>query len=141
VVRPGGQARPDRLGQDGPVTWWRQASTSARVLAVFAATMFVGSMLVTGVYGYLLAPPKKVLVVTLVQNAGQPARAELKADCGTLPGVRVVPDQGNPDPTVQGRFPVRFDIGQATAREESALEACITEHGTLVRGYVSEGDR
>ena len=48
---------------------------------------------------------------------------------------------GNRDPEIQGRFPVRFDIGRATVQEESALEACINRHDTTVRGFLSEGDR
>ena len=109
------------------------------LLAVFGALMLF-SMLVTGVFGFLLAPPKKVLVVTLQQGVGEGARQQLKDDCGGLPGVVQVADQGNPDPRVQGRFPVRFDIGRSTSQQEAALEACIGRHRT-VRGFVSEGDQ
>jgi hypothetical protein len=98
------------------------------------------SMLLTGIFGFLLAPPEKVLVVTLQQDADQSDREQLKADCGRLPGVTVVADKGNRDPEVQGRFPVRFDIGEATVQEEAALERCINAHKT-VRGFISEGDR
>lgn len=115
-------------------------STRAKVLIALGGTIVLLGMLVTAVFNYLLAPPQKVLVVTMKPGAGEQARAALKADCGGLPGVTVVRDKGNRDPHVQGRFPVRFDIGGATAREEAALEACINGHDT-VRGFLSEGDR
>jgi hypothetical protein len=42
---------------------------------------------------------------------------------------------------VQGRFPVRFDIGDTTPRQEAALETCIGRHDSIVRGLLTEGDR
>lgn len=118
----------------------RPASTRTKVLLIVGGLLFLASMLVTGIFGFLLAPPDKVLVVTMQPDAGQSAREQLKADCGRLPGVKVVADQGNPNPDIQGRFPVRFDIGEATVQEEAALETCINRHET-VRGFISEGDR
>lgn len=123
------------------MTWWRSARARSRVLVVLAGVLVLGSMLVTGVFDFLLAPPDKILVVTMTQEAGQSAREALRADCGRLPGVGAVADKGNPDPRVQGRFPVRFDIGRADAQQESALYACINGHPSTVRGYVTEGDR
>lgn len=114
--------------------------TRTRVLLAAFAVLTVASMVVTGVFGFLLKPPDKVLVVTMVQYAGEPARDQLKSACGSLAGVRVVRDTGNPDPRIQGRFPVRFDIGRATGAQEAALEACINAHGTKVRGFADEGD-
>jgi hypothetical protein len=114
-------------------------STRAKALIAIGGVLLLVSMLVTGIFGFLLAPPNKVLVVTLVPSAGQAERELLKADCGRLPGVEVVADKGNPDPHVQGRFPVRFDIGRATAPQEAALETCINRHA-FVRGFVDEGD-
>lgn len=110
------------------------------MLIALAGVLVLGSMLATGVFSFLLAPARKVLVVTLVQGAGEPARSRLKAECGRLPGVAVVRDQGDPDPSVQGRFPVRFDLRSTTAPQEAALEQCINAHGADVRGFVSEGD-
>ena len=98
-------------------------------------------MLITGVFNYLLAGDPRVLVVTMKQGAGQAAREELKRDCGSLPGISVVADRGNPDPDIQGRFPVRFNIADTTSQEEAALETCINEHSDTVRGLLSEGDR
>lgn len=116
-------------------------STRAKVLIAVGGVLMVGSILVTGIFGFLLAPPHKVLVVTMEPGAGERGREQLKADCGGLPGVKVVADKGNPNPDIQGRFPVRFDIGEATVQEEAALEACINRHDRTVRGYLSEGDR
>jgi hypothetical protein len=119
----------------------RPLSTRTKVLLVVGGLLVLGSMLITGIFGFLLAPPNKVLVVTMEPAAGEKAREQLKADCGGLPGVRVVADQGNPNPDIQGRFPVRFDIGRATVQEEAALEACVNRHDKTVRGFLSEGDR
>lgn len=116
-------------------------STRSKVLVGVGGVLVLVSMLVTGIFGFLLAPPNKVLVVTMQPGFGEAAREQLKADCGGLPGVTVVADQGNPNPDVQGRFPVRFAIGTATLHEEAALEACINRHGKTVRGFLSEGDR
>ena len=119
----------------------RPMSTRTKVLLVIGGLILLFSMLVTAVFGFLLAPAKKVLVVTMEQDAGQAAREQLKQDCGGLPGVMLVADKGNPDPHIQGRFPVRFDIGEATAQEEAALEACVNQHDRTVRGFLTEGDR
>lgn len=116
-------------------------STRTKVLIAVAGVIVLLSMLITGVFGFLLAPPKKVIVVTLTTDAGQPQRQLLKDDCGHLPGVRTVADAGNPSPHVQGRFPVRFDIGRASQQQEAALEVCINRHSDIVRGFISEGDR
>jgi hypothetical protein len=114
-------------------------STRAKVLIAVGGSIVLLSMLITGIFGFLLAPPQKVLVVTMSQNAGQPDRLELKHDCGQLPGVKLVADKGKS--SVQGRFPVRFDIGDATQQQEAALEACINQHSDTVRGFLTEGDR
>ncbi len=56
----------------------------------------------------LLSPDKRVLVVRgMAQDAVQAERLALTAACGSLLDVKVVADQGNPSPEVQGRFPVR----------------------------------
>ena len=119
----------------------RPMSTRTKVLLVIGGLLMSGSIIVTGIFGFLLAPPHKVLVVTMEPDAGEQGREQLKADCGGLPGVEVVADKGNSNPEIQGRFPVRFDIGEATVQEESALEACINRHDETVRGFLSEGDR
>jgi len=114
--------------------------TNTLLITLFGVLM-VSSIVLTGIFNHLLAPDPRVLVVTLQQNAGEPARDLLKRDCGSLPGVSVVRDAGNPDPAIQGRFPVRFKIGGATPAEEAALETCLNQHQTLIRGLLTEGDR
>lgn len=114
--------------------------TTTVLIAVFGVLM-ASAIVVTGVFNHLLAGDPRVLVVTMKQGAGQPAREILKRDCGSLPGVSVVPDQGNPNPDVQGRFPVRFTIAGTTPAQEAALETCIDQHASLVRGLLTEGDR
>ncbi|MCU1672294.1 MAG: hypothetical protein JWN77_407 [Frankiales bacterium] len=114
--------------------------TNTLLIVLFAA-LCLAAMLVTGVFNYLLAGDPRVLVVTMKQNAGQQARVDLKRDCGSLPGVTVVADQGDPDPRKQGRFPVRFKIGGATPQQEAALEECVNRHTDTVRGQLTEGDR
>ena len=108
------------------------------LVSVFAAIALFG-MLIAAVSNHLLAPANKTLVVTMEQTAVQTDREQLKTDCGSLPGVVLVADRGNPNPRIQGRFPVRFDIGKATAQQEAALETCINNHDT-VRGFLAEGD-
>jgi hypothetical protein len=112
-----------------------------RLLITLFAVLCFSAIVVTGVFLHLLAPDPRVLVVTLSQDADQDDRVQLKQDCGSLPGVSVVPDQGNRDPRIQGRFPVRFKIGETTPAQEAALEKCISEHGEMVRGLLTEGDR
>lgn len=116
-------------------------STRAKVLVAIGGTLALLSIVVTGVFTYLLAPPERVLVVIMAQDADQADRVELKQHCGGLPAVRVVADRGNPDSSVQGRFPVRFDIAATTPAQESALAACIDLHSDTVRGFLTEGDR
>lgn len=113
--------------------------TRSKVLLGIGGGLLLLSMLITG-FNILLSPAKKVLVVTMSQDAVQADRVALKAACGDLAGVVVVKDIGNPSSSVQGRFAVRFDIGRATPGQEIALEMCINEHGSKVRGFLSEGD-
>ena len=114
--------------------------TSTVLITVFGV-LAVTSIVVTGVFDKLLAGDPRVLVVTMNQDAGQSARELLKRDCGSLPGIRVVPDKGNRDPAIQGRFPVRFSLADTTPAQEAALESCIDRHRDLVRGILTEGDR
>jgi hypothetical protein len=117
----------------------RPMSRRAKVLLTIGGVLLLGTMLVTGV-NILTSPPKRVLVVTMVQDAVQADRVALKAACGGLPGVKVVKDIGNPAASIQGRFPVRFDIATATFPQETALTTCINAHGSRVRGFLVEGD-
>ena len=114
-------------------------STRAKVLIGTGAAIVLFGMLVAG-FNILFSPPNLVEVVTMTQDADQEDRQALKDACGGLPGVKVVKDQGNPSPEIQGRFPVRFDIGRATTQQRIALETCINQHGSKVRGFLAEGD-
>lgn len=114
-------------------------SQRTKVLLTVFSVLVLGTMLVTGV-SILTGPAKKVLVVTMVQDAVQADRVALKQACGDLPGITLVKDIGNPAASVQGRFPVRFDIAKATPAQEIALESCINAHGSKVRGFLAEGD-
>lgn len=124
---------------DGPAPpWWRDRRRRNRAaLVAFAALALLGTLLPA--FGHLFGGDARVLVVTMAQDAGQPRREALKAACGSLPGVSVVPDKGNPDPRIQGRFPVRFSLAGATATQEAALTACVGRQ-PAVRGFLVEGD-
>jgi len=123
-----------------PTAYRQPLSRRAKVLIAMGGSIMLIGIVATAVFKYLLADPRGVLVVTLQPEAGQSQRVALKTDCGGLPGISVVADQGNPDPRIQGRFPVRFDIGSATAAQEAALQTCIARHDT-VRGVRTEGGR
>lgn len=115
--------------------WWRDRERRNRVALLTFATVAVGSIVLAGVATQLLAGDQRVLIVTMAQDADQQDREALKQACGGLPGVGVVPDRGNPDPRIQGRFTVRFSLAGATVRQEAALEECVNEHGR-VRGFL-----
>lgn len=100
-----------------------------------------GSIVMAGVFAYFVEGRDRVLVVTMKQGVTQADREQLRADCGSLPGVEPVADRGNPDPGIQRRFPVRFVITGATPRQEAALESCVEEHRETVRGFLVDGDR
>ncbi len=114
-------------------------STRSKVLLSIGGAILLLGMLITA-FKILLGPPKLVEVVTMTQDATQGDRIALKQACGGLPGIAVVKDQGNPSASVQGRFPVRFDMAHATTAQRIALESCINAHGSKVRGFLAEGD-
>jgi hypothetical protein len=117
----------------------RSLSTRAKILIGVGGAIVLFGMLIAG-FNILLGPPKLVEVVTMTQDATEADRQVLKDACGGLPGITVVADQGNPSPEIQGRFPVRFDLGHATTSQRIALESCINAHGSKVRGFLAEGD-
>lgn len=119
--------------------WWRDAQQRNRALLIAFATLALGGILFPAFTNYLFAGDKRVLVVTMAQDADQGDRESLKSACGTLPGVRVVSDRGNPDPKVQGKFPVRFDIADIGARQYAALTSCVSKQPG-VRGFLTEND-
>lgn len=123
--------------QQGP--WWRDARQRNRVLLITFAVLALGGILFPAFTNYLFAGDKRVVVVTMAQDADQQDRENLKRACGSLPGVRVVQDRGNPDPAVQGRFAVRFDVADISAAQYAALTACINDQPG-VRGLLTEND-
>lgn len=121
------------------VPWWRDARRRTRAAVIVFAALALGGILFPAFTNYLFAGDRRVVVVTMEQDAGQEQREALKQACGSLPGVSVVPDQGNPDPRIQGRFPVRFDVGGTTASQYAALTGCINQQRG-VRGLITEND-
>lgn len=121
------------------VSWWRDAQARNRVLLVVFAVLALGGILFPAFTNYLFAGDRRVVVVTMTQDADQGDRERLKSVCGALPGVRVVADRGNPDPKVQGRFAVRFDVKDITAPQYAALTTCIHRQPG-VRGLLTEND-
>jgi hypothetical protein len=123
--------------------WWRDRRRRDRVTVYGFAVLGVGGILLAGSLRFAEGDQREVVVtlqrdpsVTVEQLARE--REQLKDDCGGLPGVSVVADRG--DPTVQGRFPVRFSIRGASNPERSALEACLAAHDDIVRGVRVEGE-
>ncbi len=135
TVRPSAAA-------SGSSSWWRDPQRRNRVALVAFAAIVLTSMLFTAFTKFLFAGDQRVMVVTLANGAGQDKREGLKQACGSLPGVSVVQDQGNPDPKIQGRFPVRFRIADTTPQQESALIACLNTNRERysVVGYLPEKD-
>jgi hypothetical protein len=108
-------------------------------VVLFAALALTG-MLFVAFSNYLFGGDRRVLVVTMAQDATQADRESLKRACGDLPSVTVVPDRGDPDPRLQGRFAVRFGIAGATPQQEAALQTCVNDQPG-VRGFlVQRGD-
>jgi hypothetical protein len=117
--------------------WWRNAGTRNRVLVICFAVLALIGILFPAFTNYLFGGDRRIYVVTMQQDAGQPAREALRQACGDLPGVEVIADRGNPDPRIQGRFPVRFRIAGASFQQEVALTDCINQQPG-VRGFLQE---
>jgi hypothetical protein len=119
--------------------WWRDRVKRTRASVWAFALLALAGILFPAFTNYLLAGDRRVLVVNLQQNAGQPAREALREACGGLPGVRNVADRGNPDPRIQGRFPVRFDIADITSPQYSALTGCVDRQPGVL-GYLTKNE-
>jgi hypothetical protein len=120
--------------------WWRDRRARNRVAVVAFAALALSGILFVAFTNYLFGGDRRVLVVTMDQDATEQDRESLKAACGDLPSVEVVADRGDPDPRLQGRFAVRFAIAGATTQEEAALQACVNGQPG-VRGFlVQRGD-
>ena len=124
------------------MVWWRDARARNRVAVIAFAAIVLSSMLFVAFSNYLFAGDQRVMVVTLANDAGQAKREGLKAACGGLPGITVVADQGNSDPRIQGRFPVRFGIADTTPAQESGLIRCLNDNRVRfgVVGFLPEND-
>lgn len=121
--------------------WWRDREQRNRAALIAFASLALLGILFPAFTEYLFAGDERVMVVTMEQGSGQEAREALKEACGGLPGITVVPDRGNPDPRIQGRFPVRFGIADTTRQQEAALIRCLNDNRELgVLGYLPEKD-
>lgn len=122
--------------------WWKDARRRNRAAVIIFGSLALAGILFPAFTKYLFAGDQRVMVVTMVPDAGQAAREGLKETCGSLPGISVIPDQGNPDPRIQGRFPVRFDIADTTLQQQAALLACFNQNRERfgVVGYLPEND-
>lgn len=122
--------------------WWQDARRRNRVALVAFGSLVLTSMLFVAFSNYLFAGDQRIMVVTMENDAGQASREGLKQACGGLPGIGVVPDRGNPDPQIQGRFPVRFDIADTTTAQETALIRCLNDNRERfgVVGFLPEND-
>ena len=139
------RARCPAARQTGAVSspWYRDRRKRDRATVYGFAVLGIGGILLAGSLRFLEGD-QRVVVVTLERGPSTSVeqlaadREELKADCGSLPGVTVVPDRG--DAAVQGRFPVRFSIAGVTNAQRAALEGCLAEHDEVVRGVRIEGE-
>ena len=130
---------PPILEGVGTQVWWRDKQQRDRALLIAFGALALSGILFVAFTNYLFAGDQRVVRVTMVQDAGQPAREALKQACGDLPGVRAVPDRGDPDPRIQGRFPVRFDVSDSTNEQYAALAGCINRQDRVL-GFITEND-
>jgi hypothetical protein len=113
-----------------------RSSKSNRILIAVFGVLAVAGIVIAGL-ARLAEGDQRVLVVTMEQGVTDADRATLKDECGSLPGIGVVADQGAQE--AQYRFPVRFDIAGSSQAQEAALEACIARFPQTVRGLLIEG--
>ena len=119
--------------------WWQDRQRRNKALLVTFASLALLGILFPAFTNYLFAGDQRVVRVTMEQDAGQEARQALKDACGDLPGISAVADRGNPDPRVQGRFPVRFDVSDSTPAQYAALTGCIDDQNKVL-GIITEND-
>lgn len=118
--------------------WWRDPKGRTQAMLVAFGVLALAGILIGGL-PRLTEGDRRQLVVTLEQGVTQADRETVKQACGSLPGITLVDDQG--DPERQYRFPVRFRISDSTPAQEAALNACIAGYPQLVRGVLTERDR
>ncbi len=123
--------------------WYRDRRRRDRVTVYGFAVLGVGGILLAGALQFAEGDQREV-VATLERDVSvTPAvlaerRQLLKDDCGDLPGVGLVADRGAP--AAQYRLPVRFSVSGTTDAQRAALEACLSAHDDIVRGYRIEGE-
>lgn len=112
--------------------WWEGRQGTNRVLIAAFGVLAATAIVVTGVFTRLLGGDSRQVVVNMEQGVTQQDRNTVREACGTLPGIAVIADRG--DPAKQAVFPVRFNISGTTPAQESALYACLDRFPDLVRG-------
>jgi hypothetical protein len=120
-------------------SWWKDSRARNRAVLAAFVVLALGGILFPAFTNYLFAGDRRILIVTLEQGVGQETREALRAACGSLPGVRQIADRGDPDPRIQGRFPVRFDIADISNQDYARLTACINDQPG-VRGFLEDGN-
>lgn len=116
--------------------WWQGRKGRNRLILLGFGVVVLGFMIFNA-SGILTAGDTRQIVVSLQQPATEADRALVKERCGTLPGITVVPDRG--DPARQANLPVRFALRGSTVREEIALNGCIEDLGPRVESLFTEG--
>ncbi len=116
--------------------WWQGRKGRNRVIILGFGLIVLGFMIFNAT-GLLTAGDTRELVVSLKLPATDAQRAEVKQQCGTLPGVTVVPDQG--DPAKQKNLPVRFSLRGSTFKQEVALNSCVEGLSRLVQSVDNGG--
>ncbi len=116
--------------------WW-QGRKGRNRLILLGFGLIVLAFMVFNASGILLAGDTRQVVVSLTKPATDAQRAEVKARCGTLPGIEVVQDRG--DPAKQRNLPVRFALGGSTFQQEIDLNTCIQDLGPLVASIDVDG--
>ena len=118
---------------------WQDRRRRTRAVVIGFAALALLGILFPAFANYLFAGDQRVVRVTMRQGSGQEAREALKQACGDLPGISVVPDRGDPDPRIQGRFPVRFRVADADNAQVGALYGCINAQPDVL-GTITEND-
>lgn len=116
--------------------WWQGRKGRNRLILLGFGLIVLSFMIFNGT-GILTAGDTRQVVVGLTKPATDAQRAEVKARCGSLPGITVVEDRG--DPAKQRNLPVRFALRGSTVKQEIALDACIEDLGPLVASIDIDG--
>ncbi len=116
--------------------WW-QGREGRNRLILLGFGLIVLAFMIFNATGILTAGDTRQVVVSLKKPATDEQRAEVKQRCGSLPGIAVVEDRG--DPAKQNNLPVRFSLRGSTAKQEIDLSVCIQDLGPLVASIDTDG--